>query len=69
MITYIGKSIREQKGYSIRHLSDISTIAKSTIWKWENGQAMPDLRLLDIIACSLDCKPWDLIKFEKEKKI
>lgn len=65
MIKYIGRAIREEKGYTVRKLSVLSTIAISTISKWENGKAMPDLNLLDVMACALDCNPWDLIEFKK----
>lgn len=64
MIKYIGKQVRESRGYSLRRLAEESTVATSTIWKWENGQAMPDLNVLNIVACTLGCRPWDLIEFE-----
>lgn len=48
MITYIGKKVREEKGYTVRGLAEKSTVAPSTIWKYESGYNLPDLTQLDL---------------------
>ena len=66
MITYIGKQVREKKGYSIKELPQLSTIAISSIWKYEAGYNLPMLEQLDILAIALDVDITELIEFRKE---
>ena len=56
MIKYIGKKVREEKGISVRKLSKMSTIAISTIYKYEAGYNLPMLEQLDMLAIALDVK-------------
>lgn len=63
MITYIGKQVRIEKGFSVRGLALQAQIAPSTISMWENGNALPDLRTLDLVAVVLGVNPWQLIEF------
>ena len=65
MIKYIGKQARVDKGLSIRKLADISTIAPSTIYKYEAGYNLPMLEQLDILATVLDVDITELIEFNK----
>ena len=66
MIRYIGKQVREKKGYSVKELAKRSTIAPSTIWKYEAGYNLPMLEQLDILAIALDVKDiTELIEFRK----
>lgn len=66
MITYIGKQARLKKGYSVRKLAELSTIAPSTIWKYEAGYNLPMLEQLDMLAIALDVKDiTELIEFRK----
>lgn len=64
MITYIGKKVREEKGYTVRGLAEKSTVAPSTIWKYESGYNLPDLTQLDLLAIALDVGLDDLIQFK-----
>lgn len=68
MIKYTGKAVRIKKGETIRGLAKKAGIAPSTITKWENGSAMPDLIVLDKVAEALDASPWDLILYANSKK-
>lgn len=63
MVQYIGRKIREEKHESVRSLAKKSTIAPSTISKWENGRSIPDLSALDIVAKALEVSPWQLVVF------
>lgn len=63
MITYIGKKIREEKGLSVRKLAKESTIAVSSIYKYEAGYNLPMLEQLDMLAKTLECGLDDLIRY------
>ena len=65
MIKYIGKQARVDKGYTVRSLAAKSTVAPSTIWKYEAGYNLPDLVQLDLLAIALDVDITDLIEFSK----
>lgn len=67
MVKYIGKEVRVSKGFTVRGLASAAQVAQSTISKWENGSSIPDLNVLAIVADTLDCNPWDLVEFIKEK--
>ena len=41
----------------------MSVVAPSTISKWENGSAVPDLAVLDLVAKAMGVNPFDLVKF------
>ena len=64
MIKYIGKKAREEKGYSVRKLASESTVAPSTIWKYEAGYNLPDLVQLDLLAITLGVDIAELIQFK-----
>ena len=68
MIKYTGKAVRIKNGETVRGLAKKAGIAPSTITKWENGSAMPDLIVLDKVAEALDASPWDLILYTNSKK-
>ena len=66
MIKYIGKQVRENKGYSVRELAKLSTIAPSTIYKYEAGCNLPMLEQLDVLANALGVDDiTELIEFRK----
>lgn len=67
MIAYIGKKVREEKGFTVRGLAEQAHVAPSTISMWENGSALPDLRTLDLVSVALGVKPWQLILFSGMK--
>lgn len=70
MIKYIGKKVREEKGISVRKLAKKSTIAVSTIYKWEAGYNLPMLEQLDILAIALDVDNInELLEFSKDTKL
>lgn len=68
MIKYIGKKVRNEKGFTVRGLAAEAGIAPSTISKWENGSAIPDFETLDLVAVAMDVNPWDLIMFRNHEK-
>lgn len=63
MVEYIGKKIRTEKRITLRGLAKMADIAPSTISKWENGSAVPDLAVLDLVAKAMEVNPFDLVKF------
>ena len=63
MVKYIGKKIRTEKKITVRGLAELAQIAPSTISKWENGSAVPDLAVLDLVAKAMKVQPFDLVKF------
>lgn len=64
MITYVGRKVREEKGFSVRKLAKESTIAVSLIYKYEAGYNLPMLEQLDILAKTLGCGLDDLIQYK-----
>ena len=58
MVEYIGKKIRTEKRITVRGLAKMADIAPSTISKWENGEAVPELakiiRLSELLNVSMD---------------
>jgi transcriptional regulator with XRE-family HTH domain len=64
MIIYIGRKVREEKGFSVRKLAKESTIAVSSIYKYEAGYNLPMLEQLDILAKTLGCGLNELIQYE-----
>lgn len=63
MVEYIGKKIRTEKRITVRGLAKMADIAPSTISKCENGSAVPDLAVLDLVAKAMEVNPFDLVKF------
>lgn len=48
------KEVRKDKGYSVRYLSEISGISRSTISRWENKHLNPSEENLKKIISALD---------------
>lgn len=63
MVEYIGKKIRTEKRITVRVFAELAQVAPSTISKWENGSAVPDLAVLDLVAKAMKVQPFDLVKF------
>ena len=63
MVEYIGKKIRTEKRITVRGLAESAQVAPSTISKWENGSAVPDLAVLELVANAMEVKPFDLVEF------
>lgn len=63
MVKYIGKKVRNEKRITVRKLAELAQVAPSTISKWENGSAVPDLAVLDLVAKAMKVQPFDLVKF------
>lgn len=63
MIKYIEKKAREKRGFSVRKLTELSTVAPSTIWKYEAEYNLPELMQLDLIAIILNVDITELIQF------
>lgn len=63
MVKYIGKKIRNEKKITVRGLAELAVVAPSTISKWENGSAVPDLVVLELVANAMEVKPFDLVEF------
>ena len=63
MVKYIGKKIRTEKRITVRGLAKMADVAPSTISKWENGSAVHDLAVLELVANAMEVKPFDLVEF------
>lgn len=63
MVRYIGKKIRNEKKITVRGLAEMAVVAPSTISKWENGSAVPDLAVLELVAKAMEVAPFDLVEF------
>ena len=55
------KEIRKGSGMTIRQLQEACGISAAAVCKWQNGQAMPTLDNLIILADLWDVKMDDLI--------
>lgn len=67
-IKYVGRKVRLAKGYTIRGLAKATSIAPSSITKWENGHNLPDLICVGILAQVLKVSPWDLLEYNAISK-
>ena len=68
MVTYIGKQVRINKGFTIKGLAAASNVAPSSISKWENGSFIPDLTTLERVAVALKVEPFKLVTFSMEEE-
>ena len=62
----IGNIIKDKRlsqNLSLDELGELINVGKSTISKWENGSAVPDLAVLDLVAKAMKVNPFDLVKF------
>lgn len=55
------KEIRKKSGMTIRQVQEACGISAAAVCKWQNGQAMPTLDNLIILADLWDVKMDDLI--------
>lgn len=55
------KRLREQKGLTQAALADILDVSPKTISKWETAKGLPDISLLDPLACALDVSVMELM--------
>ena len=55
------KEIRKRSGMTIRQVQEACGISSAAVCKWQNGQAMPTLDNLIILADLWDVKMDDLI--------
>lgn len=56
---------RTEKGYSVRKLSELSGISKSSINNIENNKVSPTIKTVEILAKALDCNFIDLLEFDE----
>ena len=57
----INSELRDKKHITQEELSNILHVDRSTISKWENGEALPRAEMLPEIAKALDCSIDDLL--------
>lgn len=53
-------NVRNEKGVSLRELSKLTGIGKSTLQRLENGEVYPRMDAMEKIAIALDVKISDL---------
>ena len=54
---------RKQSGDSQNELVEKLGVTGKAVSKWENGSAVPDLAVLDLVAKAMEVNPFDLVKF------
>lgn len=59
-------NVRNEKGVSLRELSKMTGIGKSTLQRFENGEVYPRMDAMEKIAAALDVKIGDL--YESDSK-
>lgn len=62
------KEARIKKGYTQRELGDIVGVTNKAVSRWENGDAFPDVALLDIISNTLDISIEEIVLGETKIK-
>lgn len=63
------KHLRKEKNLSQKELGDILGVSSKTISKWECGNGMPDITLLDKLSKSLDINVEELLTCQKQERI
>ena len=63
------KEIRLQKGLTQKEVADFLHISPQSISKWENGEAVPSIEFLPLLAKLFDCKTDDFFSCEKESSV
>lgn len=58
------KKLREEKNLTQEQLAQILNVSGKTVSKWETGQGLPDISLLEPIARALDISVIELFKGE-----
>ena len=61
------KQLRREKNLSQKELGDIIGVSSKTISKWECGNGMPDITLLDKLSKSLDINIEELLTCRKQE--
>ena len=62
------RQLREEKMLSMQKLADLADVAKSTLYRFENGKMVPTLDAIVSIAKALDIEPSDLTRFPVPKE-
>ena len=57
-----------KKGYTQRELGDIVGVTNKAVSRWENGEAFPDVALLDIISNTLELNIEEIVLGEAKEK-
>ena len=55
--------LRKRRGITQKELAETLLVSPQTISKWENGSAVLDLAVLDLVARAMKVQPFDLVKF------
>ena len=63
-IIYKVYDYRTKDNMSVRELSQISGVGKSTINRIENGSGNPTVEVICQLAIALNCSPYDLFYME-----
>lgn len=63
-IIYKVYDYRTKANISVRELSQISGVGKSTINRIENGSGNPTVEVICQLAIALNCSPYDLFYME-----
>ncbi len=62
------KEARIKKGYTQQELGDMIGVTNKAISRWENGEAFPDVSLLDTLSLTLDLDINEIVLGEKKEK-
>lgn len=62
------KEARIKKGYTQQELGDMVGVTNKAISRWENGEAFPDVSLLDTLSFTLDLDINEIVLGEKKEE-
>lgn len=57
----LNKKLREKRKMKQQELADMLKVDRTTVTKWESGDALPRAGMLPVIATALKCKIDDLL--------
>lgn len=60
------KSLRTAKGYTQQQVADLLHISPKTISKWENGDGLPDISIISVVADVYDVSVDEILKGKKD---
>lgn len=61
------KEARIKKGYTQQELGDMVGVTNKAVSRWENGEAFPDVSLLDTLSLTLDLDINEIVLGEKKE--
>jgi len=63
------RTVREERGLSLRYLALVVDIGSNAIWNIETGRSLPDTETLMRVAAVLDCKVEQLLPTDYRERL